>query len=368
MAELLKNLYNDHFFTGCTQEIKKVFPKFNKKAYLDDVFSADWEDKELKQRMSQCAISLIKQLPKDFKLVVNILVDLCHNLEHNYTHQSLEYMFIPEIIEILGQNDIDLSLNAFEEINKFNSGEFAIRIFLINNQEKVMKRLYKWTNHKNHNVRRFATEACRPRLPWAMGVPDLKKDPSSIIPILENLKNDESLYVRRSVANNLNDISKDHPKLVIEIAKKWFGDNDQLNWVVKHGCRSLLKSGDQTIMALFGFGKINDIKITDFKINTPIVKIGAQLTFCYNLINESNQNLKLRLEYGIYYQKANGLLSRKVYKISEKDYAPKSINLIEKKQSFKIITTRKFHTGLHQLSIIINGNELNKLDFQLQNK
>ena len=186
------------------------------------------------------------------------------------------------------------------------------------------------------------------------------------IPILETLKNDISRFVRLSVANNLNDIAKDNPALVITLAKKWIGESDNVNWVIKHGCRTLLKSGNAEVMELFGFGSaIKNIIIEDFQINTPKVITGKSLEFNFKLINKNNKKTKIRLEYSIYYQKANGTLSKKVHKISEKEYAENSTTTINRKHPFKVVTTRVLHPGLHKVAIIINGNELGKHDFQL---
>jgi 3-methyladenine DNA glycosylase AlkC len=99
-----------------------------------------------------------------------------------------------------------------------------------------MRYLYTRAEVQNHDVRRLASEGCRPRLPWAMALPQFRKDPSPALPILEKLKNDESDYVRKSVANNLNEISKDHPQLVLDICERWYGQTANTDWLVKHAC------------------------------------------------------------------------------------------------------------------------------------
>ena len=135
--------------------------------------------------------------------------------------------------------------------------------------------------------------------------------------------------------------------------------------MIKHGCRTLLKQGHTDALALFGLHAVKNIRIQDFQIVTPEVTIGTSLEFSFKLINDRNEKVKIRLEYGLYYQKANGTLSRKVCKISEKEYAENSVTLITRKHSFRVITTRVFHPGLHQVSIIINGNEFEKQGFEL---
>ena len=128
---------------------------------------------------------------------------------------------------------------------------------------------------------------------------------------------------------------------------------------------TLLKQGCSEVMEIFGFDAVKNISVQDFQILTPKVKIGKSLEFCFKLLNNNKTKTQIRLEYGLYYQKANGDLSKKVYRISEKEYAENSITQITRKQSFRVITTRRFHLGLHQVSIIINGNEFEKYDFEL---
>jgi 3-methyladenine DNA glycosylase AlkC len=265
-----------------------------------------------------------------------------------------------------GLDDYDTSVQAIEEITQFTSCEFAVRGLIIKYPDDMMKQMLMWSKHRHWGVRRLSSEGCRPRLPWGVALPTLKENPAPIIPILENLKSDVSKFVRLSVANNLNDIAKDNPATVIALVKKWQGESEDIDWVIKHGCRTILKQGNPEAMVLFGFGSaIQNIHIEDFQISTPKVKIGHSLEFAFNLLNGNKEITKIRLEYGLYYQKANGTLSKKVCKISEKDYAAISSTRITRKHSFQIVTTRVLHLGLHQVSVIVNGNEFEKYDFEL---
>ena len=347
MAELFKNIYSKKFFDSFLKSLKKVNPKFNSTSFLKQIFDKEWDDRELKQRMRHISISLENHLSDDFEKNATTILKLIEQLQKEGTKEdSLEYMFLPDFIELYGIDDYKNSIKAFEKITQFTSCEFGIRPFLIKYPKKGIQQMLKWTSHKHPMVRRLSTEGCRPRLPWAMAIPFLKKDPSPIIPILEKLKNDSSESVRRSVANNLNDISKDNPEVVIGLAKKWFGENKELDWLVKHACRTILKQGNQEVMKLFGFGDVKKIKIESFQILTPKVKIGDALSFSFQLKNVSSSSAKLRLEYGLYYQKKNGSLSKKVFKISEKVYSEKSTTSINRNQSFRIITTPVSYTHL----------------------
>jgi 3-methyladenine DNA glycosylase AlkC len=154
---------------------------------------------------------------------------------------GLVYIFLPDYIEQYGLEDFESSVKAIENVTRFVSCEFAVRPFILKYGGTMMKKMRTWSLHKSYHVRRLSSEGSRPRLPWAISIPELKKDPSPILPILENLKNDPSEWVRRSVANNLNDIAKDHPGLVIELARKWKGISRETDAIIKHGSRTLLK-------------------------------------------------------------------------------------------------------------------------------
>ncbi len=366
MAELFKNIYSADFFAGFTDTLQKTVPGFDKTAFLANIFDGDWESRELKARMRHISIVLNDHLPGDYNSQVETILQTIAQLQKDgYQEDSIEYMFFPDFMEVYGLKHYDISVTAFETVTKFTSCEFAVRPFIIKYEMQMVTRMLVWAKHNHPSVRRLASEGSRPRLPWAMAIPSFKKNPAPIMPILEALKNDPSESVRRSVANNLNDISKDNPDLVISIAKRWQGASLDTDRLLKHASRTLLKQGGAEIMALFGFGSVEDIHIKGFHILTPKVEIGGALKFTFTLVNTSASISKLRLEYGLYYQKANASLSRKVFKISEKDYGAKSETVITRKQSFKIITTRVFHPGKHQLSLIINGTEMQKLDFHL---
>ncbi len=377
MAEAFKNMYNEQFFERFTKDLKVVISDFDARAFVSRVTDSEWENRELKQRCSHITTVLKDFLPADYKQAIAKILELLEYVENTHPDYSviddkkfgltLEYgAVLDNYIEQYGLDDYETSIKAIEKITQFTSCEFVTHLFIIKYPDKMMAQMLAWSKHPHWGVRRLASEGCRPRLPWAMALPNLKKDPSPILPILENLKNDPARFVRLSVANNLNDIAKDNPQVVIDLVKKWRGESQEVDWVIKHGCRTLLKQGNREMMELFGFGAVaGNISIKDFQLSTPEVKIGNALEFSFKLLNNNDTKAKIRLEYGLYYQKANGTLTKKVCKISEKEYAANSITQINRKHSFKVVTTRKFHPGLHQVAVIINGNEFEKYDFVL---
>ena len=186
-----------------------------------------------------------------------------------------------------------------------------------------------------------------------MALPEFKRNPYPILPILERLKRDPSEYVRRSVANNLNDISKDHPALALELATGWYGDHADTDWIVKHACRTLLKQGDARAMTLFGYTAPKTVMLKDFCV-AESVSIGNRLPFSFRLASKKGPLGKLRVEYAVHFRLKNGEHGRKVFKISESEIVEREKS-IEKSHSFKPITIRTYYPGEHKIEVIVNG-------------
>ncbi|HYQ58464.1 MAG TPA: DNA alkylation repair protein, partial [Draconibacterium sp.] len=206
---------------------------------------------------------------------------------------------------------------------------------------------------------------CRPRLPWASGVPALKKDPSLILPILEKLKNDPEEFVRKSVANNLNDISKDHPDLVLDICGRWQGKSKNTDWIIKHACRTLLKQGNKRAMLLFGFANPELMTVEDFQLSNTSPAIGDDISFRFKLALNTKQKQKVRIEYIVHFVKASGKTSPKVFQLKEVEMKP-GVHTIIKKHTFKNMSTRKHYPGMHKFEIVVNGEVKSESVAQLQ--
>lgn len=377
MAESFKNMYNEQFFDKFAKDLKLVIGDFDVCEFVSQIMDEEWENRGYKQRIVHIATILKKFLPADYREAIAKILELLDCVKEtlpdfskiddkNFGLLTLEYgAVLDNYIEQYGLDDYETSIKAIEKITQFTSCEFVTHSFIVKYEDRMMEQMLVWSKHEDWGVRRLASEGCRPRLPWAMALPNLKDNPAPIIPILENLKNDRSRFVRVSVANNLNDIAKDNPEMVIDLAKKWKGESENVDWVIKHGCRTLLKQGNPEVMKLFGFDSVKNVGVEKFQFSKPEVVVGNSLEFSFNLLNNNNKKVKIRLEYGVYYQKANGALTKKVYKISEKVYAGNSVTQITRKHSFRVVTTRKFYLGLHQVAVIINGNELEKHDFEL---
>lgn len=350
MAEPLKNALTDDLLEQVALEVSQHASEFDRDQFLKEVLNSEWQELELKQRYRHISRAFRLSLPVDFSQSSAILA------KTSQAFSGFEYLFFPDFVEAFGtqnSNDYDAAIDAIQIMTTGSSAEFAIRPLLEQAPEKTLSILLNWTTSNNEHLRRLASEGCRPRLPWARPLIQFKKDPDPIFPILEALKQDESLYVRKSVANNLNDISKDHPEKILALTESWLGDHPHTDWIVKHGCRSLLKQGNTRAMALFGYHASEAIKVVDLQCTNSLA-IGDTLTFSFKLQNERGHLGKIRIEFAIDFIKANGMTSSKVFKIAEADISS-ATKQIQKHFSFEPRTTRKYYPGTHQLAIILNG-------------
>jgi len=360
MAEKLK----DKFFTEKSIDefantIKKFYTKFNKKKFVELIYDDEWAQKELMERMRHTTRCLRETLPDDYSKALDVLLEAAPLVK------GCEAITLPDYVEQYGMQNWEESLPALGFFTKYSSSEFAIRPYLDQQPERVMEVMSGWAEDEDDKVRRFASEGCRPRLPWATALPKFKGDPSPILPVLEKLKNDESEFVRRSVANNLNDISKDHPDTALEICERWYGDSKETDWIVKHACRTLLKGGNKRALKLFGYHDPSTMQVVDLTLDEQTVAIGSDLHFAFSLLVEGDEARKIRLEYGIDFVKSSGKRSRKVFKITENDYEP-GTHAFKRKQTFMDMSTRKHFAGTHSVAIIVNGEEKASASFEVQ--
>jgi len=363
---LIKDVYSREFYHQFLAAAATVLPSINKKEFLTKIFDKDFKNKEWKERMKHTTRVLHHYMPAEFSKAALMLDRLVTVLrKENLKEYSIAFMFLPDYIETYGLEEPEHSIRALESVTQFITCEFAVRPFILRYMEPMMRQMLLWAEHESHHVRRLSSEGARPRLPWAMAIPALKKDPAAILPILEKLKNDPSESVRRSVANNLNDIAKDNPEIVLQIARKWKGVSRETDAIIKHGSRTLLKAGHPDILDHYGLDSSN-ILVKNFKVLTPAINTGDYLAFSFAVENAASESKTVRLEYAIYYNKANGQLSKKVFKISERVAEAGTKIQVAKKHSFKPITTRKFYPGKHKVSVIVNGEEKAIKPFLLQ--
>ncbi|WP_026888703.1 DNA alkylation repair protein [Clostridium beijerinckii] len=357
MSEPLKNIYTLEFLNDFASKIQNVYTKFNEKDFVASVLAYPWDELPLKARIHRIAEILGNYLPNDFENALNILFSI------NESCIRFPYLFFPDFIATYGRHEeyFELSMNALERFTQQSSSEFAIRPFLLHHPKRVMEYMMKWSLSPNEHIRRLSSEGCRPRLPWGTSLPMFKIDPYPVLKVLENLKEDDSLYVRKSIANNLNDISKDNPDTVLEIAENWMCHNQNTDWILRRGCRTLIKKSNPKAMSLFGYTNSpaeNPIfRNASISVQPRQLKIGDSCELNYSLDIDWNSSVHIRLEYGIDFIKSNGKPSRKLFLLSDKTLLFNAHLQGTRTHSFADLTTRKHYPGIHKIVLMINGIE-----------
>jgi 3-methyladenine DNA glycosylase AlkC len=355
--EPLKEMFNKTYYLILAKEVKSVFKIFNDKGFLKDVLNGI-ESRELNARLRHTSVTLNAYLPKDYRKSISILKQVAPKFKNGYTN-----LIFPDYVALYGLKDFNFSLEVLSYFTEFGSSEFAIRVFLKKDFQATLKVMKSWAKNENVHIRRLASEGCRPRLPWSFKLDEVIKNPLHTLPILEILKEDNELYVKKSVANHINDFSKEHPDLVLNILNNWKNDNLNTKWILKHGARTLLKQGNQKALQHFGVKENKNIEIASFKIKNTKIKIGDTLEFDFQISNNSLKVANIRIEYAIYFKISNNKHNKKVFKISERQINPKEKLLFNKKHSFKLLSTRRYYEGIHFIALIINGKEFEKQKF-----
>jgi 3-methyladenine DNA glycosylase AlkC len=362
MPEALKEtLYPRKAIVDLGIAFRDVYPAFDVNAFLARVYDGRWESLELKERMRQVTLALAAGLPDDYRTALGIIRKAAPAVRK---HVWLTLSFC-DFVEVYGLEDWDASLPALEEFTQLGSAEFAVRPFIQRDPERMLAQMTRWAEHDSEDVRRLASEGSRPRLPWGINLPAFQADPSPLLPILERLKADESESVRRSVANNLNDISKDNPQFVLDVLRRWAEhDTAEIRWVIRHALRTLIKAGDAGALALLGYDT-PQIAIRELTLEPKSVPVGGSLSFSFVIESHSDTPQELMIDYVIHLVRARGKRSAKVFKLSKRTLQPGEALTISRNHSFAPISTRRYYPGEHALELQINGRQYQRREFML---
>lgn len=367
--EPFKNEFSHAKAERIARAVAKGYRGFRTKRFLAGL-EAELEPLELKERMSLIADRLEMELPGDVPQLFEILVSSLAKDELDEAGlRSFAVWPLTEIVARRGHGHFEESMRALEEMTKRFSAEFAIRPFIRQGGERTMKRLAEWCAHPSEHVRRLVSEGSRPLLPWGGNLPELFEKPYPTLVLLEKLHRDPSPYVRLSVSNHLNDFSKRHPDLVVATLQRWIeaapGDPD-LQKLSRHACRTLLKQGHEGAMGLQGYGAAKDLEVSGLALDTDSVELGGSLGYSLRITNRSRKPVKVMCDYAIHLLKANGTHSTKVFKGRNKVMAAGEAWEVTGRQSFKPVTTRVYHPGLHRFEPRVNGRMFAAVDFRLE--
>lgn len=365
MAEALKNMYSSAFLNEFGQKVQRVNQNFDTERFVALMTDEPWVELELKARIRAISTALGNCLPQDYGQALDVL----YKLRPECT--GFPYLFFPDFVEVFGQAEADWerSMQALETFTSGSSSEFAVRPFLLKSPERMMRQMEQWALSPDEHVRRLASEGCRPRLPWGQSLPEFKRNPAPVLRVLELLKADPSPYVRKSVANNLNDIAKDHPGLVAEIAARWIGLDPGTDWIVRHGCRTLIRKADPAILSLFGYADLADgenaVRGAWLQAEPQAVPIGGSCELRYRIRLGGKERMHLRIEYAIDFVKSGGKTSRKLFLLSDRYFQPDSEISGTRMHRWADLTTRRHYPGLHRIVLLINGREAAETAFTL---
>lgn len=330
--------------------LQSVHSGFDPARFTSAVVNKQFLTMELMDRVNCAARGLQPFLPPDYDRAVKVLIKAAPDLG------EFENWILTSFVHQFGLDHFDTSVRALEEMTKHGTAEFAVRPFILAEPERMLQVLHRWALSGDEHVRRLAAEGSRPRGVWTVHLTPFKQDPRPVIKLLEKLKADPSLYVRKAVANNLNDISRDNPDLAIKTVIRWLGNRDEKStWIVKRALRTLLKQSDPRVFALLGFTASPQITVSALTLSAQRIKIGGQLEVSFEVRSKSASPQRLMIDYRILFLKKSGKQSPKLFKLTETEIAPMAVKEFSLRRSFRNLSTRKYSKGIHRIEILING-------------
>jgi len=281
--------------------------------------------------------------------------------------QPFRYLPYTLFVSEYGLHAFESSMRAMYELTKRFTSEHCIRAFLVSEQDRTLNRLREWTEDPNHHVRRLVSEGTRPRLPWAGRLKEFQRDPTPVLELLELLKDDPSDYVRRSVANNLNDIARDHPDIAVVTCASWsVGASPQRQQLIRHALGGLFKQGSPGALAVLGARQGADAAIRNGGVELSILAIGESMSLEFEVINTGQSAERFVIDYRVHFVKANSTTSAKVFKLSTIELEPGAGRTFTRRLSVQQRTTRTHYPGTHRVEVLVNGIQ-NPIDvFELQ--
>jgi 3-methyladenine DNA glycosylase AlkC len=371
MAEPLKHLLNEEAVRWLADSLGTVSPAFDRAAFASAAMLG-LADMELKQRAQHIAKVMGQFLPPHFPdaaaIVGKSLGPVVEATGENGL-SVLRYFAHDSFIEQFGLKHPEESFALMAEVTRRASCEFSVRAFYLRHPEKTHKQMQLWAKSGDAHHRRLASEGSRPRLPWGQRLHGFVADPAPVIAILELLKDDPVRYVQRSVANSINDITKDHPDIAVTLCESW---NDAASegrtWIVRHALRDLVKKGNIRALRLLGGGAKPRIEISGVVMNPCRLEVGGKLNFTATLHSTARTAQDLIVDFVIDYRKANGGLKPKVFKLAKLKLGKGETTLLSSSVSFADMTTRRHFPGKHVLALQINGERRELAEFALHAK
>jgi len=375
MAEPFKNLIDAGAVALVGRHVQRAWPGFDR-AGFEAAALAGLEALELKARVLQLADALVPRLPPEPAAALAVLeASLGPPGEGDDLGQLRPgdaglagwpvWPLTEAVVAIALDTAPERGLAALHAMTQRFSAEFAVRPFIARHPALAFDTLARWAQDPSAHVRRLASEGSRPRLPWGLRLKALVADPAPTLPILRALQDDPSAYVRRSVANHLNDIAKDHPDLLVAwLAEHLPGAPAARRALLRHASRGLVKAGHPAVLAAWGQGAPLVGQAT-LALDRALVVVGESLTLQCSLLSRADRPQHLVVDYAVHHAKAAGHTSAKVFKGWVIDLAPGETRLLARRHSFRPVTVRRYHPGAHAVDLRVNGQVVAEARFTL---
>lgn len=365
MAEPFKNLLNADRVKQIAGDFAHAWPDFPTKQFIRQS-TAGLEALELKDRARHIAKALGAALPTDVTKAMRIAISALGNpltVTEGYGNEVFRHMPLSTWLHEVGPRDVETALEANYELTKRFTAEFSIRSLILSAPTKTLKTMKAWTKDESPHVRRLVSEGSRPRLPWGERLPALQADPSLSLPLLEALKDDDEEYVRRSVANHLNDLSKDHPSVVLETAKRWLvGASKERRRLVEHGLRTLVKAGNEEALSLLG---ASGADLTVRGAVTPSkLKVGESITVEATVKNRGSALTHVVVEAVVHFVRPKGTSTKK-FRLARLDLEAGASQTISRRFQMAHRSIRRLYSGAHAVDVQANGRTVKAGTFTL---
>lgn len=373
MAEAFKNLINATTVADLARHLSRAAPAFDARRFT--ALASGLEALEFKGRAQHLAAALAQTLPADFDAAASAIeaalgptADDPEGRISGTSDAGLAGWAVWPLAEFVAARGLDeprRALRALHALTQRFTAEWAIRPFIERHPALVFRTLSRWARDPSVHVRRLVSEGTRPRLPWGMQLKGLIADPSPTLPLLEALQDDPSPYVRRSVANHLNDIAKDHPAIVARwLADHLPGASDERRALLRHASRTLIKRGDAAVLAAWGIGRPLD-GTAELELSPKRVRLGESFAMTVTLASTARQAQALVVDYAVHHVKANGATSPKVFKGWNLTLPARGELTLARRHSMRPITTRTYHAGRHEVDLRVNGKIVARAFFEL---
>jgi 3-methyladenine DNA glycosylase AlkC len=370
MTEAFKNLIHPGTVTHAGHHLQRAWSAFDR-ARFERQAAAGLEGLAFKARAMQLADALETTLPPDFSDAARVIeaslapptpldaqgepVALSGQGDDDEGLSGWVVWSLAEFVVRRGMGDLPRALQCLHALTQRFTAEFAIRPFIQRHPQRVYGVLMGWASDPSAHVRRLVSEGSRPRLPWGLRLQAVVADPSPSWPLIQALQDDSSAYVRRSVANHLNDIAKDHPDAVAQwVATHRAGASPARDALLRHASRSLVKQGHGPTLRAWGLqaGLVGGATLS---LSGTQARVGDELVLQVLLVSACPQDQPLVIDYRVHHVKARGGTSVKVFKGWNTRLAAGEQRRLERRHSLRPVTTRRLYPGWHLIELQVNG-------------